>query len=291
MILIADSGSTKTDWILVASDGTQTELHTDGINPARDARDIIYNVLYHDLLTQIPSDISREELSRSGCQGSEGAVYFYGAGCIEPFSQTVRSVLKDLFPCCKVEVESDLLGAARALCGHEPGIACILGTGSNSCLYNGRDIIMHTPPLGYILGDEGSGSFLGKVLVNGLFKGVLPDELKQAFCNKYDMELPGIIEHVYREPSANRFLASLVPFIIEHRNHPSIHDLLVDAFRQFLVRNVAIYGHKEMPIHCVGGIAYQFADELSEAAASEGMQMGRIMLRPIQSIVQYHLQQ
>lgn len=291
MILIADSGSTKTDWILVASDGTQTELHTDGINPARDARDIIYNVLYHDLLTQIPSDISREELSRSGCQGSEGAVYFYGAGCIEPFSQTVRSVLKDLFPCCKVEVESDLLGAARALCGHEPGIACILGTGSNSCLYDGRDIIMHTPPLGYILGDEGSGSFLGKVLVNGLFKGVLPDELKQAFCNKYDMELPGIIEHVYRQPSANRFLASLVPFIVEHRNHPSIHDLLVDAFRQFLVRNVAIYGHKEMPIHCVGGIAYQFADELSEAAASEGMQMGRIMLRPIQSIVQYHLQQ
>lgn len=291
MILIADSGSTKTDWILVASDGTQTELHTDGINPARDARDIIYNVLYHDLLTQIPSDISREELSRSGCQGSEGTVYFYGAGCIEPFSQTVWSVLKDLFPCCKVEVESDLLGAARALCGHEPGIACILGTGSNSCLYDGRDIIMHTPPLGYILGDEGSGSFLGKVLVNGLFKGVLPDELKQAFCNKYDMELPGIIEHVYREPSANRFLASLVPFIVEHRNHPSIHDLLVDAFRQFLVRNVAIYGHKKMPIHCVGGIAYQFADELSEAAASEGMQMGRIMLRPIQSIVQYHLQQ
>ena len=291
MILIADSGSTKTDWILVASDGTQTELHTDGINPARDARDIIYNVLYHDLLTQIPSDISREELSRSGCQGSEGAVYFYGAGCIEPFSQTVRSVLKDLFPCCKVEVESDLLGAARALCGHEPGIACILGTGSNSCLYDGRDIIMHTPPLGYILGDEGSGSFLGKVLVNGLFKGVLPDELKQAFCSKYDMELPGIIEHVYREPSANRFLASLVPFIVEHRNHPSIHDLLVDAFRQFFVRNVAIYGHKEMPIHFVGGIAYQFADELSEAAASEGMQMGRIMLRPIQSIVQYHLQQ
>ena len=291
MILIADSGSTKTDWILVASDGTQTELHTDGINPARDARDIIYNVLYHDLLTQIPSDISCEELSRSGCQGSEGAVYFYGAGCIEPFSQTVRSVLKDLFPCCKVEVESDLLGAARALCGHESGIACILGTGSNSCLYDGRDIIMHTPPLGYILGDEGSGSFLGKVLVNGLFKGVLPDELKQAFCNKYDIELPGIIEHVYRQPSANRFLASLVPFIVEHRSHPSIHDLLVDAFRQFLVRNVAIYGHKEMPIHCVGGIAYQFSDELSEAAASEGMQMGRIMLRPIQSIVQYHLQQ
>ena len=289
MILIADSGSTKTDWILVASDGTQTELHTDGINPARDARDIIYNVLYHDLLTQIPSDISCEELSRSGCQGSEGAVYFYGAGCIEPFSQTVRSVLKDLFPCCKVEVESDLLGAARALCGHEPGIACILGTGSNSCLYDGRDIIMHTPPLGYILGDEGSGSYLGKMLLNGLFKGKLPETLKEKFCNKFNLSLSDIIERVYRKPAANAFLASLVPFIVENRANPAIHDMLVEAFRLFINRNIAVYGHKEMPINCVGGIAYQFKAELTEAIVSEGRQMGRIMRRPIEAIAQYHI--
>ena len=277
--LIADSGSTKTDWLYIAPDGTQTELHTDGINPARDTRDIIYNVIYHQLLTQ---DIPLKE------DGEALNVYFYGAGCIMPFSQSVRSVFKELFPKCSVEVESDLLGAARALCGNEPGIACILGTGSNSCLYDGRDIIMHTPPLGYILGDEGSGSFLGKALLNGLFKGLLPEELKLAFCNKYNLSLPNIIERVYRQPSANTFLASLVPFISEHRSHPAIHDMLVETFRQFIVRNITIYGHKEMPIHCVGGVAYQFAEELSEAAAAESMKIGRILRRPIDAIVQYH---
>ena len=277
--LIADSGSTKTDWLYIAPDGTQTELHTDGINPARDTRDIIYNVIYHQLLTQ---DIPLKE------DGEALNVYFYGAGCIMPFSQSVRSVFKELFPKCSVEVESDLLGAARALCGNEPGIACILGTGSNSCLYDGRDIIMHTPPLGYILGDEGSGSFLGKALLNGLFKGLLPEELKLAFCEKYNLSLPDIIERVYRQPSANTFLASLVPFISEHRSHPAIHDMLVETFRQFIVRNITIYGHKEMPIHCVGGIAYQFAEELSQAAAAESMKIGRILRRPIDAIVQYH---
>jgi len=275
--LVADSGSTKTDWLLVAPDGTQTELHTDGINPARDARDIIYNVIYHDLMTQLPQETQLK------------AVHFYGAGCIEPFSQTVRSVFDELLPGCAVEVESDLLGAARALCMHEPGIACILGTGSNSCLYDGKKIVKHTPPLGYILGDEGSGSFLGKTLLNGLFKGLLPETLKQAFCEKYDISMSGIIERVYRQPAANAFLASLAPFIAEHRTRPAIHGMLVDAFRLFFTRNIAAYGHKEMPIHCVGGIAFQFAEELYEAAAAEDMKIGRILRRPIDAIVQYHL--
>ena len=276
-LLIADSGSTKTDWLFASSEGTQTGFHTDGINPARDARDIIYNVLYHQLLTQLPQG--------NGPQ----AVFFYGAGCIAPFSQTVRSVLVDLFPDCHIEVGSDLLGAARALCGHEPGIACILGTGSNSCLFDGKDIVLHTPPLGYILGDEGSGSFLGKMLLNGLFKGTMPEELKQAFCDRFQLTLPGIIERVYRMPAANAFLASLVPFIAEHRTHPAIHDMLVDAFRLFLTRNVDIYGHREMPIHMAGGIAYQFEEELKAAAAAEGREIGRIMRRPIDAIAQFHL--
>ena len=275
--LIADSGSTKTDWLYVAANGTQTELHTDGINPARDTRVYIYNVLNSQLLPQLPE---RERPQ---------AVFFYGAGCIAPFSQTVQSVIHELLPDCSVEVESDLLGAARALCGHEAGIACILGTGSNSCMYDGKDIVMHTPPLGYILGDEGSGSFLGKTLLNGLFKGTLPKALKEEFSDTHNMSLPDIIERVYRQPAANTFLASLVPFIANHRTHPSIHKMLVDAFRLFIVRNIAIYGHKEMPIHCVGGIAYQFEAELREAIAAEYMQMGRILRRPIDAIVQYHL--
>lgn len=279
--LIADSGSTKTDWLLVAQDGAQIELHTDGINPARDTRDIIYNVIYHQLLTQ--------SLPPGEDGGTLQAVYFYGAGCIAPFSYTVEDVIKEVLPNCSVKVESDLLGAARALCGDKPGIACILGTGSNSCLYDGKDIVNHTPPLGYILGDEGSGSFLGKTLLNGLFKGLLPETLKEAFCDKFKLSLPGVIEHVYRMPAANAFLASLVPFIIEHRSHPTIHDMLVEAFRLFLVRNISIYGHKEMPIHCVGGIAFQFEEELREAIAKESMQIGRVLRRPIEAIVQYHL--
>ena len=278
--LIADSGSTKTDWIHIAIDGTQTELHTDGINPARDTRDTIYNILYHQLLTQ--------SLPING-DGGALSVCFYGAGCISPFKENVQSVIKELFPGCSVQVESDLLGAARALCKDEPGIACILGTGSNSCLFDGKDIIMQTPPLGYVLGDEGSGAMLGKTLLNALFKGVLPEELKQAFCDKYDLTLPRIIERVYRLPAANTFLASLVPFIAEHRSHPAIHDMLVDAFRLFITRNITVYGHKEMPIHCVGGIAHQFTGELREAAATEEMNLGRILRRPIEAIVQYHL--
>lgn len=281
MIIVADSGSTKTDWLYIASDGTRTELHTDGINPARDTRVIIYNVIRNQLLPQLmPFEGSRE---------TPQTVYFYGAGCIAPFSQNVQSVICELLPGCHVEVESDLLGAARALCAHEPGIACILGTGSNSCLYDGKIIVMHTPPMGYILGDEGSGAMLGKTLLNGLFKGILPEVLKEDFSHTYNMTLPDIIKRVYREPAANTFLASLVPFIAKHRTHQAIHTMLIDAFCLFIVRNIAIYGHKEMPIHCVGGIAHQFAEELSEAAAAEDMIIGRILSRPIEAIVQYHL--
>lgn len=277
-LLIADSGSTKTDWLFIASDGTKTELHTKGINPARDSRDIIYNVLSHELLTQLTDFTDLQ------------SVFFYGAGCIEPFSKSVRSVLEELLPECYIEVESDLLGAARALCGHKEGIACILGTGSNSCLYNGKDIVLHTPPLGYILGDEGSGTFLGKVLVNSVFKGLISNDMKEAFCSKFNLSMSDIIEHVYRQPAANTFLASLVPFIVEHREHPAIHNLLIEAFRMFIKRNIAVYGQEEMPINCVGGIAYQFEKELKEAIAMENMKTGIILRRPIDSIVQYHLQ-
>ena len=275
-LLIADSGSTKTDWLFSGPHGTQVCLQTRGINPARDARDNIYNVLYHDLMPSLPAGTEVQ------------AVCFYGAGCIEPFSQTVREVLEELFPGSKVEVESDLLGAARALLGHEPGIACILGTGSNSCLYDGHDIIRNTPPLGYILGDEGSGSFLGKSLLNGLFKGTLPATLKEEFCETYRLTLPDIIRRVYREPAANAFLASLVPFIAAHRTLPAIRALLLDAFRLFLRHNVAAY-HREMPVNFVGGIAHQFTDELVEATKAEGLKPGIILKKPIDELVQYHL--
>lgn len=276
-VLIADSGSTKTDWVLVSPDCSRTELHTVGINPARDAREYIYNVFYHDLLTQLPAASMPQ------------AIFFYGAGCIEPFAESIRSVLEALFPGSTIEVESDLLGAARALLGNKAGIACILGTGSNSCLYDGYGILSNTPPLGYVLGDEGSGAYLGKTLLNALYKGLFPSELMAAFRAETLLTLPQVIEQVYRKPAPNTFLASLVPFIARNRQHPLVHSLLVDAFCLFLERNVGPYGHKEWPVNCVGGIAYQFQEELAEAAQRQNMKIGKIMKRPIDGMILYHL--
>lgn len=277
-ILIADSGSTKTDWLLACNNGIQRKMHTDGINPARDARDIIYNVICRQLLPQLPHDIEPQD------------IYFYGAGCIPPFSDNVRSVLHELFSHCSIEVESDLLGAVRALCGNTPGIACILGTGSNSCFYDGKNILQHTPPLGYILGDEGSGAYLGKTLAGNLFKDMLPDRLKQEFCNRFGLQMEDVIARVYRQPGANTFLASLVPFIANHRSEPAIHDMLVEAFRLFFKRNIRAYNHPEMPVHCVGSIAHQFETELKEAATAENMKIGQIVRHPIERMAKFHLQ-
>lgn len=277
VILLADSGSTKTDWLYIAADGTKTELRTNGINPARDTHDYIYNVVCHELMPQLPSVANLQE------------IHFYGAGCIDPFRSSVREVLESLLPNCWIEVESDLLGAARALCGQTPGIACILGTGSNSCLYDGKNITSNTPPLGYILGDEGSGTMLGKMLLNGMYKGILPDALKQEFTDTFQLTLPDIIERVYRKPAANTFLASLVPFLAEHRAHPAVHDLLICAFRQFFTRNIIGYNQPTLPVNFVGGIAFQFENELREAALAEGLKVGHIVRRPIEAIAKYHL--
>lgn len=276
IIMVADSGSTKTDWKLSSGEHGILEVRTSGINPVRDSQDAISCVIAEQLVPQLPSGIA--------VQG----IYFYGAGCLPPYSQTVVSVLQREFPTACVQVESDLLGAARALCGHTPGIACILGTGANSCLYDGQHITAHVPPLGFILGDEGSGAVLGRTLVGNLLKGIFPASMCQEFLSEYALSEAEIINRVYRQPQPNRFLASLVPFIVRHREHAQVHDMLLESFRQFLVRNVRSYGHPEMPINFVGGIAHVFRDELSQAVASEGMIVGQILQSPIGKMAEYH---
>ena len=182
------------------------------------------------------------------------------------------------------------MGAARALCGNKAGIACILGTGSNSCLYDGKDIISNTSPLGFILGDEGSGAFLGKTLVGNVLKKIFSSELQEHFVH-IDAEHASsyiIINKVYREPMPNRFLASLVPFLAENREEAEIHDMLIWAFRQFFVRNVKAYGHPEMKINMVGSIAFYFEKEITEAAAKEGLKIGKILKKPVQEIADFH---
>lgn len=264
--LIADSGSTKTSWVFI--DGTRQEsFETTGINPVRDSE--------NDILRAIPDGFAPT------------AVYFYGAGCISPYSDAVYRMLGKRFANADIHVMSDLLGAAHALCGNKEGIACILGTGSNSCLYDGRDIVQNVSPLGWILGDEGSGAVLGRLLVGNILKGQFPPYLCQAFEAETGLTRAHIINKVYREAMPNRFLASLVPFLGHHREAAEVHDFLVNEFRRFFIRNVAYYHRNDLPVSFVGGIAWSFTDELAEAARLEGYTLGHILQRPIDNIVNY----
>ncbi len=275
--LIADSGSTKTEWCLCDGAQVAKRLCTGGINP-------VYQT-GNDITAQL-----REEL----LPGMEGLpvpeqIHFYGAGCITQKIPAVEQALRAVFPKTEViEVSSDMLGAARSLCGHEPGIACILGTGSNSCEYDGENITANIPPLGFILGDEGSGACLGKHLVADLLKNRLPAELKAVFLEKYALDQGSIIDRVYRQPMPNRFLASLTPFIAEHLHYPQMRQLVVSAFTAFLQRNVMQYDWKGKAVHFTGSIAYHFSVPLAEAAARCGIQPGKIEKTPMEGLIMYH---
>ena len=262
MVLIADSGSTKCTWI--ASDGARTtNVRTRGINAVQHSAEQI-----REALAELPP-----------CDGVT-SVKFYGAGCGETFpeaSEKLRRELEAHFGTTDITVESDLLGAARALWGHGEGIACILGTGSNSCLCRDGEILKNVPPLGYVLGDEGSGAVLGRNLVNGIFKGHIP--LKEEFLAAHGLNYEEIISRVYREPYANRFLASFAPFIRTHIDRPEIRELVLRSFRDFASRNLSRYP-AELPVSLLGGVAAHFEALLREALEAEGRRVETIVESP-----------
>ena len=281
MYLIADSGSTKTDWCLCNGSTIISDIQTQGINPYHQTEEAIEAVLREELLPQSSQLIA---------QGAQLKIIFYGSGCAnETACNRIKEALHQVLGAEDITVHSDLLGAARALCGHEEGIACVLGTGSNSCLYDGKAIIANTPPLGYILGDEGSSAVLGRRLVGDCLKNQLPEAIRDEFLAEYNLTQEIILEKVYRQPLANRFLASLTPFLSKHREVPEIHKLLVESFTDFFVRNVKQYRRPWLPIHFVGSIANAFASELKEAAESLGMELGTIMQSPMEGLVKYHV--
>lgn len=288
MKLIVDSGSTKATWIWIREGKDDVRVDSVGINPVRDDQATIERIVEGVAMTLA----SYEAVSSlpTGALGSKPGmeIYFYGAGCIEPYKLVVEEVLGRYFKDAEIAVESDLLGAARALFGVKEGIACILGTGSNSCYYDGERTVGNVSPLGWILGDEGSGAVLGKTLVGDLLKGQLGEDLKASFFERFQLTQSDIIDRVYRQPMANRFLASLVPFIVEHREDEGIHTLVVDAFRSFFRRNVAAYHRMDLPVSFVGGIAAQFEDELRKAAEVEGFIVGEIERMPIVKMVAFH---
>jgi N-acetylglucosamine kinase-like BadF-type ATPase len=255
---------------------------TKGINPVRDTKEEILRVISTELVPKI-SFLS----SNNGANLPIDEIYFYGAGCIDPYSQTVHDALQTHFPNTEIHVYSDMLGAARGLCGNQEGIACILGTGSNSCLCQGGEIQQNISPLGYILGDEGSGAVLGRLFLSEMLKGDLK-ELWQRFQWNYHLETTDIINHVYRQPQPNRFLASIVPFIKDHSYNPKVKKLLVAEFTRFLQRNVLPYGRPDLPVNFAGGVAYNFQAEIALACRKCSLQMGKIIDRPGYNLWKYH---
>lgn len=276
MILIADSGSTKTDWCVAENGGAVLHVSTQGINPFHQDEGTISGIIEGELMPRL-GGISPE------------SVYYYGSGCRRDKEAMMSGLLGRFFPgSTKIEAHGDLLGAARAVCGREEGIACIMGTGSNSCLYDGREIVRNVPPMGYILGDEGSGAVLGRNFFNALFKGHLPEPVLDMYMRESGLTLDTIINKVYREPLANRFLASTSLFISRHTDIPELRRMVVDNFRAHFSRNVAQYGRHDLSVGAVGSVAYYYQDCLREAAAAEGYEMGVVMRSPMAGLITYH---
>ena len=278
MILIADSGSTKTDWCVVENGELLQQIFTKGTNPFFQSEEEIGNEIATTLLPRLKSD-------------EPDAVYFYGAGCGFPdkIATMRRAIAQHLKVKGETEVNTDMLAAARGLCGHTPGIACIMGTGSNSCYYNGQDIVANVSPLGFILGDEGSGACLGKLLVGDLLKNQMTPGLKEKFLKQFDLTPADIIDRVYRQPFPNRFLASLSPFLAQNMDEPCVHNLVLNSFKAFLKRNVMQYdGYQHEKVHFIGSVAFHYKEVLIKAAYETGIQVGNIIKSPIEGLIKYH---
>ncbi|WP_455641189.1 ATPase [Parabacteroides sp.] len=275
MILLADSGSTKTDWCVVEKGRQVLRITTKGTNPFFQSEEEITEEIRTSLLPQLEGT-------------AIASVRFYGAGCAFPEkNEVIRRALLPYFS-VPIEVGSDLLAAAHALCGREAGIACILGTGSNSCYYDGQAVVKNVSPLGFILGDEGSGAVLGKLLIGDLLKDQLPPALKDEFLQRYNLTPAAIMERVYRLPFPNRFLAGFSPFIREHLEEPAIWEFVTRSFLAFFTRNVMQYDYLELPVHLVGSVAWHYQDILKNIAFDLGIRLGTIAQSPMEGLIAYH---
>lgn len=295
MIIIADSGSTKTDWCVKDGNATLAKVKTQGINPFHMKEETIEMILLEQLIPALKETLSsinmdgigegkatRKALDADGWLDNIEAIHYYGAGCTPALCPVMQMIIGKAFPKVKdIEVGSDMLGAAKALCGESEGIACILGTGANSCLYDGKKIVSNVSPMGYILGDEGSGAVIGKTFVSELYKGNHRDFIP-VFERETGLSQAEIIQKVYREPMANRFLASLSTFIAQHiKDNAWIEDMVVECFRLFFRRNVSHYNRPDLPVSFVGSIAFYYKNQLEKAARLEGYTIGKIMKAPL----------
>lgn len=277
-IIIADSGSTKTDWIYVSGDD-RISWSTEGLNPYFHTRQSIREVV---------------EGGKTGnnITGSASSIYFYGSGYGDPeHRDLIRDVLKDIWTDSEVDVTTDLVAAARACLGREPGVACILGTGSNSCLYDGAHITDHIPSLGFIFGDEGSGSWIGKELIRRYFYREMPDDLTGIFESEFEMNRDFILNTVYHKPQANRYVAGFANFTYRHRKHPYIRQLLRTGFEQFVKSQILKYQNaQDMDIGFVGSISFLHRDLLAKVLVHHELKPRVFVKSPMEGLITYHLE-
>ncbi len=277
MTIIADSGSTKAEWVVLRDGAAEDTVMTGGINP------------YFLSAEEITALLERE---LTGIQGLPAdRVYFYGTGCNTPEkNDIVKAALGKFFLTDEVYVGSDLLGAARSLCHDEPGIACILGTGSNSCYYDGNQVVSNVPALGYILGDEGSAAVLGRKLLSDILKRQLPPEVIDLFNEKYSLTQAEILDNVYRKSFPSRFMGSFSRFLSENIEIPELRQIVVSSFDEFIVRNILQYSEAtRCPIHVTGSVAYHFSEVLSGCLAKYGLKPGKITVAPMVELIKYHI--
>lgn len=278
MILVADSGSTKTDWIVLSNDfKTLKQTHTIGFNPYfQDSLTIQDEILENTTLKEISKEITQ--------------VYFFGAGCSQDFlKKIVESGLMGAFPNAKADVDHDMTAAVYATYDGEPCISCILGTGSNSCYFDGEKLIQKTSGLGYILGDEGSGSYFGKRLLRAYLYEQLPEHILKRFLEVFpEINYPDIIKNVYRKPRANVYLASFSKFFSEFKDDPFVKPIIKEGIKSFLELHVKRYPESAtVPVHFVGSVGFHFNEILHEAAGELDLKIGNVVQKPIESIVKF----
>jgi len=279
MIIVADSGSTKCDWII--ADGTKSVV----------AKTMGFNPFFHST-ELINSEISENEEIAEYAKKIQ-AVYFYGAGCSSPErNQVVLNALKPIFTnAVEIVVDHDLTAAALATGGREPGIACILGTGSNSCYFDGKKVYDVVPALGYVLGDEGSGAYFGKILLREYLYNRLPTDIQEAFGNEHALSKENIFKAVYRDDNPNVYLASFMRFVSQRKDHPYLRDMMYKGLASFASAHITCFPeYKDVPVNFVGSIAHYFEDILKEVARNFRFQLGDIQKKPIHELVKYHLE-
>jgi N-acetylglucosamine kinase-like BadF-type ATPase len=277
MKLIADSGSTKTTWALVEKGAIKQTIPTPGLNPYFHTSETIEAALMADLAPYLPCDFIRE-------------IHFYGAGCsTENNNNMLEEAMKIFFRKADVYIYHDILGAARALFGRGPGIACILGTGCNSCFYDGKEIKTGVVSLGYLFGDEGAGSYLGKIFMEKYLKNRLPADIRKEFDSIYNFKLEDILNAIYNRPFPNRWLASFSEFLAPRQNHPFVHELVRGSFNAFFTEQLSNYSnYKNVPVGFIGSIACFYEDILLETAKEAGISVETILRSPLDGLVSYH---